>query len=162
VSQRKRPRNGRGRTEFPLFWGLLIANFIFLLHAGILFYTSHAPTSAPGSVATDLRSVPPAVGVANLFFYVGLILVVLGLAIGHLNILKFNFLNSFALIRQKPGLQHLIALTLIDSCALMGSVLLQIGLVETSRAQSMMVVSLLGIGSLLISIQKYVKPPEPK
>lgn len=87
---------------------------------------------------------------AKVFFYMGLGMALVGLAIGH------TARGGGSAAMQK----HIIALALIEICAVMG-LLLHITQGDTERARSMIILGIIGVGSLLLNMKNFKPSPEP-
>ncbi len=90
----------------------------------------------------------------SVLFYAGLVFALAGLAVGHL--------SAPGAGKAGPALmqRHILSMALVESCALMG-LIIHIMQGDTPRARSMIILGIVGIGSLFLNLKKFKQISEP-
>lgn len=107
---------------------------------------SGSQTEARGDASREGTKDAVSFGISNVFFYMGLAISLAGLAIGHMG----------SAVELK---KHILALALLESSALMG-LLIQLTHGDTPRARSMIILGIVGIGSMLFNMKRFRQGPE--
>lgn len=110
------------------------------------------PAADGADVATG--EAEPGSEFVSVLFYAGLVLALAGLAVGHLSAPGAGAVGPALMQR------HILSMALIESCALMG-VMIHITQGDTPRARSMIILGIVGIGSLFLNLKKFKQTSEP-
>lgn len=135
----------------------LIVNFAMLMSTVMLLgitFLIPAGGAEQAAVATQEMSSSGLISSGSIssaptLFYIGLGLALLGLAVGHTS------RGGGRVALQK----HIMALALIEACALFG-LMLHMTQGDVERGRSMMILGIVGVGSLFLNIKNFRTGPE--